>query len=145
MKNIRQHQTCEQCAEMCRVETKCCSFEWSPTQRPVMLIIMVLMMMMGVEFDTEVRNYVSDDVHDDDDNCCGDGVQNRGLYWKLQCNADDGWWLSPMLRLVIFFFKFFVGLISQRHTICIVRKKLILLLNAKYNILTSYHLAESAT
>ena len=32
-----------------------------------MLIIMVLMMMMGVEFDTEVRNYVSDDVHDDDD------------------------------------------------------------------------------
>ena len=32
-----------------------------------MLIIMVLMMMMGVEFDTEVRNHVSDDVHDDDD------------------------------------------------------------------------------
>ena len=80
MNHISQHQTCEQCAEMCRGETKCCSFEWSPTQRPVMLIIMVLMMMMGVEFDTEVRNYVSDDVHDDDDNGCGDGVQHRGLY-----------------------------------------------------------------
>ena len=63
MNHISQHQTCEQCAEMCRGETKCCSFEWSPTQRPVMLIIMVLMMMMGVEFDTEVRNYVSDDIY----------------------------------------------------------------------------------
>ena len=31
---------------MCRGETKCCSFEWSPTQRPVMLIIMVFIMMM---------------------------------------------------------------------------------------------------
>ena len=78
MNNISRHQTCEQCAEMCRGETKCCSFEWSPTQRLVLLMLMMFMMMIEVESDTEACNLISDDA-DDDDIGCGGGVQHRGL------------------------------------------------------------------
>ena len=72
---------------------------------------------LWMEPDTEACNVDNHGVHNDDDNGCGDGVQHRGLYWKLQCNADDGWWLSPMLRLVIFFSSSFLWVLFPRGTL----------------------------
>ena len=90
-----------------------------------------------MESNTEACNFDSDDVHDDGGGV-GGGVQHRSLYCDV--DADDvhdggGGGVDQV---------FFVGVISQRHTIRIVRRKLILLLNADYNILISHPLAENA-